>query len=186
MQKRRKAHRRRRLEPYAKAEGAMPFIAEEQERNQSTHAIFLCLRKKSAGCIPFLYASRKRSATISVKKKKHAPLRSHRSEGLKPPLQTSLLRRRLRRRNWLHSQNLCLKLSCITVEINSAWPINFDTDFMSRYNFECRFYTLKQLFDKTIFKLFGTTVELVSGSIQQTVIALFLICLKFKTCIPVG
>ena len=98
-QKRRKAHRRRRLEPYAKAEGAMPFIAEEQERNQSTHAIFLCLRKKSAGCIPFLYASRKRSATISVKKKKHAPLRSYRSEGLKPPLQTSLLRRRLRRRN---------------------------------------------------------------------------------------
>jgi len=69
-------------------------------REEPKHARdFLCLRKKSAGCIPFLYASRKRSATISVKKKKHAPLRSYRSEGLKPPLQTSLLRRRLRRRN---------------------------------------------------------------------------------------
>ena len=43
---------------------------------------------------------------------------------------------------------------------------------MSRYNFECRFYTLKQLFDKTVFKLFGTTVELVSGSDQFEALAM--------------
>jgi len=48
------------------------------------------------------------------------------------------------------------------VEINSAWLLNFGADFMSRYNFECRFYTLKQLFDKTVFKLFGTVVLLKS------------------------